>query len=901
MKLFLVLIFIASATSAPQHGSGRAIKNFHDEFRAGLVNIPEGCTFISQTQETVNGVIKGEYTYEDPIGSQITVTYSVNVDGSEYVEKRKIVAAYETDGQSKLLTAEDVVRQVSTELKPTIIQIIRTTVESANVDLNNYDNLVEVIIVQLRPVVQASVTSALASSPHGHLDANDLINKILIALRPFIEESLRKEIIAHTPQVSEEDIVQIVIKQLENTVITVIKSAVSSSKDTDLLSNQERLVQLIVTQLRPVVLQSVKSAIVANNAQQYNAENLTARIVKELTPFVRRGVGAQIAALQAQLAQQEKITAEKIVSSVIRDLRPIIIRIIKESVRNYKGDLSKYGNLVETIMLQLRPVVLAEVRRALAASTDPGHNNLSAEELTNKIMLQLRGFVEEGVQEQVKILEEELKISHDQVVEDVINGLRPIIIRVIRQTVRSSNADLSKYDNLVQTIINQLRPVVLSQVSTAIASSPKNSHLNARDLTEEILIKITPFVREALQQQIKELEAENRVTPAEIVDNVIAQLKPITIKVIRQTVHGKNGVNIDDEEGLVQTIVSQLRPVVFAQVSAAIKANNANYDAQSISTQIVQRLIPFIREGVRREVEIEKGKNQSTLVQDIINKLNPHIDETIHGALGGGQVTTLEVSQETTVLSNVLGKLRSIILNAVNTVMARLQASGEAHTLSIDAIIAKVNAEIKNQLLIKLLGDEVSGLLGGKEASEDLLQALLRKLLPRIDAMIRSMISQWRISNPHNPTLSSSQQTQVVSGVLSSLRAQVEAATNSYLAGQSPSNVQDSAVVQAILSQYQPTIISTLQGNRVIQQVFANANFASSDAYEVLLNQIMQRLRTIILQVIRSWRANYVVVTTTAKPAGSAIVNIFGTGGANSVQVETPNYQYDYTHDKKRK
>merc|ERR1712244_215477 len=233
--------------------------------------------------------------------------------------------------------------------------------------------------------------------------------------------------------------------------------------------------------------------------------------------------------------------------------------------------------------------------------------------------------------------------------------------------------------------------------------------------------------------------------------------------------------------------------------------------------------------------------------------------------------------------------------------MARLQASGEAHTLSIEAIIAKVNTEIKNQLLLQLLGDEVSVLFQGKEASGDLLQALLRKLLPRIDAMIRSMISQWRISNPHNPTLSSSQQTQVVSGVLSSLRAQVEAATSSYLAGQSPSNVQDSAVVEAIIGQYQPTIISTLQGNRVIQQVFANANFASSDAYEALLNQIMQRLRAIILQVIRAYRASQVVVTTTAKPAGSAIVNIFGTGGANSVQVETPNYQYDYTHDKKRK
>jgi len=462
------------------------------------------------------------------------------------------------------------------------------------------------------------------------------------------------------------------------------------------------------------------------------------------------------------------------VTSVIQDLRPIIIRIIKESVRNYKGDLSKYGNLVETILTQLRPVVLAEVRRALATSTDPGHSHLKADDLTEKIMLRLRGFVEEGVQEQVKILQEEARIGHDQVVESVITSLRPIIIRVIRQTVRSSNADLTQYNNLVKTIITQLRPVVLSEVSKAISSSPKFSHLNARDLTEEILVKITPFVGEAVQQQIKELEAENRVTPEEIVDNVIAQLKPITIKVIRQTVHGKNGVNIDDEEGLVQTIVSQLRPVVFAQVSAAITANKANYDAQSISNQIVSRLIPFIREGVRREVKIEKEKNQGTLVQDIINKLNPHIQTTIDNALGSQQVTKLDASTETQALSNVLGKLRSIILNAVNTVMARLQASlgklrsiilnavntvmarlqasGEAYTLSVDAIIAKVNTEIKNRLLLKLLGDEVSGLLGGKEASQDLLEALLQKLLPRIDAMIRSMISQWRISNPNNPT-----------------------------------------------------------------------------------------------------------------------------------------------------
>ena len=108
---------------------------------------------------------------------------------------------------------------------------------------------------------------------------------------------------------------------------------------------------------------------------------------------------------------------------------------------------------------------------------------------------------------------------------------------------------------------------------------------------------------------------------------------------------------------------------------------------------------------------------------------------------------------------------------------------------------------------VQLLGDEVSVLFQGKEASGDLLQALLQKLLPRIDAMIRQMIQQWRISNPHNPTLSSSQQSQVVSGVVSSLRGQIEASTNSFLA-QSPNTIQDSAVVEAIIGQYQPTIIS---------------------------------------------------------------------------------------------
>ena len=338
-----------------------------------------------------------------------------------------------------------------------------------------------------------------------------------------------------------------------------------------------------MVQLRPVVLQAVKRALDASNIHGFDENSLTGKVIVALTPFVRRGVGAQIAELEAQ----KKANAGEIVTSVITDLRPIIVRIIKESVRNYKGDLSKYGNLVESILGQLRPVVLAEVKRALETTHYKG---LDAEDLTTKIIAQLRAFVEEGVQEQVRLLQQELQNSADQVVESVITTLKPIVPRIIKGTVKSSNADLSQYDNLVQTIISQLRPVVLKEVTRALATSHLDGKINAGELTQRIIVRLTPLVQEGVQERLREIELENKITPDEIVDNVIAQLKPITIKVVHETViNAKN--DIDDEEELLQTIVKQLRPVVLAQVTSAIRANNADYNAQELSNKIVARLV----------------------------------------------------------------------------------------------------------------------------------------------------------------------------------------------------------------------------------------------------------------------------------------------------------------------
>merc|ERR1711881_489268 len=563
MKLLLVLIFVAGTQSAPGPQN-----TFADEFRAGLIKVPEGCTFLSQSQEMVGNLIKGEYTYQDPIGSKITVTYQVNRDGTDYVERRKIIKGYATDGQEKKITADQIVNQVVTELKPTVITVIKTTVANSKVDIRTYGNLVEVILTQLKPVVTAAVNNALATSPHDHLDANELITRILEKLRPFVEEALRKEVLAQKPEFTEDDIVKEVEEALEPTIISVISGAVRNSKDKSLFSDkasQEKLVQTIVRQLQPVVLQAVQRALDVHNSNGFDAKSLTVRIIREITPHVREGVIAEIRRLEQELKANSG-------------------NIIDQSVRNYKGDLSKYGNLVETILAQLRPVVLAQVKTALANSEYA--NLLDGKEMTEEIIRRLRPVVEQGVKEQARLealrREAELKRTHDDIVAKIIAELRPIMIKVIRQTVTSSNAI------------------------------------------------------------------------------------------------------IDDEEALVRVIVKQLRPVVFAQVTTAIKINNAPFDPEELTNDIIVELLPIVRAGVIEEIAKVKGDSHEGIVSEIIQKLDPHINEHIYDALVPDE-TVLDQGQIQDVMAGVLQRMREIIRQAAFAVMRKLHAAGTAYTMSCAA------------------------------------------------------------------------------------------------------------------------------------------------------------------------------------------------------------------------
>merc|ERR1711993_124847 len=186
--------------------------------------------------------------------------------------------------------------------------------------------------------------------------------------------------------------------------------------------------------------------------------------------------------------------------------------------------------------------------------------------------------------------------------------------------------------------------------------------------------------------------------------------------------------------------------------------------------------------------------------------------------------------------------------------------------------------------MIELIKAEIRGLIGNERPlpSDQDIQDILQSMLPEIRRLILAMIREWRAANPETVSLSSSQQDQVLSSILRVMKSQVQAATNQYL-DRNP-DAQDNEVVRSVIGQFQPSILTALQNNGVIKQLFARVDFASSDAYELLLQQIIQAQ-------IGVWRSSQVVeVSDTA--------SIFGTGGPNSVYVETPHIKYEYDHKK---
>merc|ERR1711990_861878 len=431
----------------------------------------------------------------------------------------------------------NLVLQISTELKPTIISVIKAAV--AQSDLSNLDGLLETILKQLRPVVLRACEAGLAAS-NLNLDANELADEIMIQITPFVSSSLEQEA-QKASALSEDQVVQIIITDLKPTVIKVIQATVKS-ENVD-LGDLDLLLKTILRQMRPVVLNAAQTALQTSQVGgNINANSLADKVILQMTGFVR-------AALQQEVKGQVENLENQVVKQVTTELRPTVIQVVQATVSNSSVDTSDSSKLLETILVQLRPVVLNEVRNSLKTSTYP----LDSQSLTIRIVKNLRPFVAEA-------LKNELAKVTQKVSNQVVNQVKTEVQKVIEGTVGASGVDLNNPQNLVELIISQLRPVVFKAV-VKVLQGQSYQNIDPQKLTVRIIIELTPTIETGVQKQVEVVKKENSGLIKELSD----KLGPAIIKSIQGLKGDRIPQDLADE--IVRVTPPKIQPGIKTKVN----------------------------------------------------------------------------------------------------------------------------------------------------------------------------------------------------------------------------------------------------------------------------------------------------------------------------------------------
>ena len=104
---------------------------------------------------------------------------------------------------------------------------------------------------------------------------------------------------------------------------------------------------------------------------------------------------------------------------------------------------------------------------------------------------------------------------------------------------------------------------------------------------------------------------------------------------------GASGVDLNNPQQLVELIIKQLRPVIFNAVIKALKSSPyKNIDPQKLTVRIIIELTPFVESGVQQQVQAVTAQNDDGLIQELIDRLNPAIQNTIKGLQGKKNVST---------------------------------------------------------------------------------------------------------------------------------------------------------------------------------------------------------------------------------------------------------------------
>jgi len=713
MKLFVILAAaLVVANAAPQHSFGlaRLTANFEPE-------IPEGCTFLSQTQETVNGVVQGEYSYKDPVGSTVIVTYSLNEDGTDYQETRKIIKAYETDA-ANLITVGEVVTLITTDLHDVVVEIVRKVVLASTSGYS--EALVDEIMIAVQPVVQNAVDNALRVTQYKHLvsKSSQLINGITVELRPFVVEALKREIAIQRPSISVDQVIELVIRQLRVSFESRIRQLVAGYS-IDALGNTDALVQRILRELRAEILSAVQAALTANNALSYNAEEITQSILVQITSFVR-----QLVLQQVELREQNFI--QSLVVEIEAKLKPSVINIISATVRAASAQsLAKYEDLVEVIATQLRPVVLEQVRLALRTSAYAGR--LDANELTNLLMVKLRPDIAEGVQIQIRLLQEEqarqeaarLDAARREAARREAARLEAARREAARQEAarveaarreaarleaarkaeearrEAARVEAARIEAARKAEAARLEAIRIEEARRAEAARleairieqarrAEQARLAEEARLEAIRIEEARKAEQARLEAIRIEEARQEAIRREAARQEAIRLEAARREAARLAAERAEADRIAAEREITRIVIKQLEPVVLRIIPAAVRNSKEDLDNyKNLADTIIIQLRPVVAREVTNALQLStkySNFNVEELTDFLVIEIRPFVEQAIQR-----EIILVKQEETSTLIQNIIVGLNPLIEPVViKTVRAQSDLS------NMDALVATI-------------------------------------------------------------------------------------------------------------------------------------------------------------------------------------------------------------------
>merc|ERR1719384_2244852 len=356
--------------------------------------------------------------------AQSTVAGNINADSLTDRIIREITTFVRLALEEEVLKAtsnleNEVVEQVITELKPTVIRIIQATVSSSEVDLSNIQDLLETILTQLRPVVLAEVNNALQSSTY-QLNAESLTDRIVTELRPFVLQALKAEVEkirkVKTEQIQAQVTTQ-VVTDLESNIVDVIKETVSAEGAN--LDDTKSLVQLIIERLRPVIFEAVKKAL-QSESFEVDADDLTIRIIIEITPFVETGVKEEVVKQKEQNLGLIKTLSDRIGPAIINTIQGL----------DFNPKIS--DDLRAEILRVIPPRMTSVIRSKVSALPSADFQNFPESILVERIVADLQGDIINALRADAKyrvVIEQK---GFGELMQDIISILRPVIMQEIQ-------------------------------------------------------------------------------------------------------------------------------------------------------------------------------------------------------------------------------------------------------------------------------------------------------------------------------------------------------------------------------------------------------------------------------------------------------------------------------------